>query len=164
MASLLRKVRRARWVKTEYPWLTSSEFQADALDDLKTDKNILSLWFVKDIDDTVVLNRIIAALGANGDNLAVVDFVLIDEEKFIDLSLHLEEVAGDTKDQIVNNLHRDLVDLSGRNLFALAQLINDENNVKRVPKSDVARCIKASIASGFINSTEVNESILKKLK
>jgi hypothetical protein len=112
-----RVIRQGRWYE-----LPNGHLPADVLGDLATEKNVLSIWLPED-DET--LRRIIAAYAAQRDNLQHLDFAPIDLQTLLDKGFIIKQTDGDTADNEVNRLyHRDIVDLSGKRLLQLADLIH----------------------------------------
>src|SRR5215510_4864620 len=106
MAFLLRKIRKTRWYRTEsFDWLPNGELPADPLSDLGTKSNELSVYHVA--ADESNLDRIIASLAANVDQLAHVDFALFDESVISELGIKIKPSKGDLPDDQVNNWHSD---------------------------------------------------------
>lgn len=63
MPFLLRAIRKAkRYKNPDLSWLGQDELQADAMQDLKTDSNSISVWHI--VDDQSNKERIVAALAA----------------------------------------------------------------------------------------------------
>jgi hypothetical protein len=122
MPFVLRKVRKAKWYKHEnVPWLKAGELQADALGDLYTENNTLSVWLVT--NDKSNLQRIAAALAGNCEYLSNLDYALLNVELIADLNIKIVQKAGDSADDTANNSwHYDLTELSAMDLLALARL------------------------------------------
>ena len=78
MAIFLRKIdARSLW-QNPLPgegWLGDRDLRADALRDLRTDENKLSIFEVNE-EDGIPVKRIVAAIAAKRDFLAKVDFIL----------------------------------------------------------------------------------------
>lgn len=63
MPTYLRKVRKARWHRNNnVGWLPAGELQADALGDLRTEDNKLSIWRIEGEDQNI--HDIIAAIAS----------------------------------------------------------------------------------------------------
>ena len=73
----MRVVRQARWYKyPELDWLPDGGLQGDALGDLQTGGNDLSVYRV---ENETGRERVIVALAANLDNLANLDYAIFDD-------------------------------------------------------------------------------------
>jgi hypothetical protein len=77
---LLRGIRKRRWstdtTDKSISWLSNGEIQSDALGDLNTSNNTLSVWYVE--DDQSNLDQVITALASNRDAISNLDYVLFD--------------------------------------------------------------------------------------
>lgn len=81
MARILRKIRKNRWYKTEeISWLPDNELQADALDDLRTKYNELSVYRIDENESN--LDRVIAALATNTDNPSTLTLLSLVKRSF----------------------------------------------------------------------------------
>ena len=77
MPFVLRKIRKSKWWKHPgVPWLAHSDLQADALGDLQTSSNQLSVYHIE--DDKSNLEQIVTALAASRDTIANLDYALLD--------------------------------------------------------------------------------------
>lgn len=163
MPFVLRKIRKAKWYKNEnVPWLAEGELQADALSDLATQGNALSVWMIE--DDLSNLRRIIAALVANQTLVSNVDYALLSPQLLLDEQFKFEAVAGDTPDEGANNWHRDIVELTASRLLRLATLIQQTAQIERLSDKEVIRFLSESVAQGFVDRTRLKPGVLAKLK
>lgn len=80
----LRKIRRNRWYDS-IPWLQPGDIQADALGDITTSDNQLSVWLVD--NDRSHLEQIVAALTANCEFISNFDYVIFQEEDVLQLNI-----------------------------------------------------------------------------
>ena len=142
---ILRKIRKSKWYKHEdVPWLAEDELQADALGDLQTSNNELSVWRVE--DDKSNLERIVTALAANVDHVSNFDYALLDMELLSKLSIQTKDSKGDTPDERANVAwHLDLMELSARKLMELAKAIMAKGEKGRVPKKKLAQLIEQGV-------------------
>jgi hypothetical protein len=75
---LLRSIRKAKWHKNpDLSWLSQDELQADAMQDLRTDSNTISVWHI--LDDQSNKERIVAALAAARQFAVQFDYFLLEE-------------------------------------------------------------------------------------
>ena len=157
MSFILRKLdRKAAF----YPqaWLGRDDVQADALKNLRTQGNKLSVWQVD--SDRANLNRIIAALAAARDTLDKLDYALIEEQSLTGLGLQcIPERGGSFDDDANSRWHQDLRCLTGSSLLGLARLIRAQAELNRVSKADVATMIIDSIETGFIDRTQIPDQL-----
>ncbi len=154
MPYLLRKIRKGRWYKTgDMTWLPAGDLQADALDDLKTASNELSVYR---IDETKTnLTRVIAALSANTNFLSNIDYALLDEETLGRLCIPIKRSQGDSPDETVNGWHSDLQELSATKLLDLAKTISNEASIDRIGPKQVAELVEQSITMGLFERTRL---------
>src|ERR1700687_5618805 len=99
MAIFVRKVdSRQRWQppqRDEGTWLGARDLRADALRDLKTENNTLSIYEVDEASG-VSVPRILAALAANRDRISKIEFVIFDSAAVETSGLACERVDGET--------------------------------------------------------------------
>jgi len=146
---ILRKIRKAKWYRNDaVPWLAKEGLQADALVDLATKGNRLSVYVVE--DDRSNLERIITAIAANCDFISDFDYALFAQETLDEIKINAEHTSGETPDTVVNSWHRDLVELSAANIFALANVIVTNAERKRVLSKRVLELVARAVASGQI--------------
>jgi hypothetical protein len=146
---ILRKIRKAKWYRSDaVPWLAREDLQADALVDLATKGNRLSVYVVE--DDQSNLERIIAGLAANCDFISDFDYALFADEALDEIKINVEDTNGETPDAVVNSWHRDLVELSAANIFALANVIGTRAERKRVLSRRVLQLVAHAVATGQI--------------
>ena len=121
MAFFLRKLdRKAVFHKVD--WLMDGDVQADALHDLRTYSNTLSIWIVE--EELGNLDRIIAALTATRQTIDKFDYALLDERFLSQIGVDRVQVKGKSCDDFANDLwHHDLRGLSGLKLVELASLM-----------------------------------------
>jgi hypothetical protein len=161
---VFRKIEKNRWYTRDdgLHWLESEDIQADALLDLLDKDNALSVWVIQ--DDSQSLNRLLAAFGAKRDHLANLDFAIFDEAALSECGITIVTTKGTTPDELVNDWHRNLVELTAAKVQALAGIIQRRAQRKRQGEKAVASLIAASIREGWINASEVKESIVKGLE
>ena len=118
----------------------------DAISDLKTSNNRLSVWKADSPDD---INDAIVALALNRDNVSKMNYLLLKEEDLTELEI---EIADDELgkaaglDETLLKKHRDLIEIDYVRLGELAQymhkLAKEETNQKVVSKSDVKKLLE----------------------
>lgn len=163
MPLLLREIRKAKWYKNaEVTWLGSDELQADALGDLRTANNTLSVWEIA--DDRANLNAVIAAIAAGKNTAGNFDFALFTTTAVLEKKIKITEERGKTLDEGVNGFHRDLTELSMAKLLALAEIIHRQATRERVIEPDVLALIETAIEDGRIKRDSVSQYIRGKLQ
>lgn len=162
MPKILRKVKKAFWIKHSFDWLESNSTQADSLNDLRTSDNTLSVWQVD--DDKTNLERIIAALASNCDYISNFDYILLDMKEIERYGFSIENTEGNSSDDDLNDkYHIDIKELSARKIYELSELIYNSAEVCRLNKKKVAELIKESLNSKHIKKEKIKESIKEKL-
>ena len=123
MAFILRKLdRKAAFYRIE--GIEDGDVQADALFDLRTFSNALSVWMIE--ENRGNLNRIIAALAAGRETVDKLDYALIERQRLDELGIRLVQVNGVSCDDQENlRWHQDLQGLSGVKLVGLAYIIQE---------------------------------------
>ena len=154
MAYLLRKIRKNRWYKTEeLTWLPEDELQADALDDLRTKSNELSVFHVN--QDISNLNRVVAALAISFDDPSNFDFALLNEETMSEMGIKWKKSPGALSDKEVNDWHNDLYELSDSRLLELARTIKAKAIIDRRDYMEVLNIVATSLANGHIDRSNI---------
>ena len=149
MPFVLRNIRRSKWYgSAENPWLPEGDLGADALLDLKTEGNKLSVWRVDDNESN--RDRVITALAANRDGFSNVDYVLLDEHLFSQFGIRIEDSPGETPDEEANCWHCELVELSVYKVLYLVKAIRETKRV-RVAERDIKRWLLEAVDSRRIS-------------
>lgn len=162
MPLLLRKIRRSKWHSSGTPpWLQNGEIQADALGDIRTDSNNLSVWEVE--DDKSNLDQVITALAASCDSLSNLDYSLFDKSSLSKIGIKAETNKGKTPYERANNLHRDLIELTATKIVKLAEVMLHSSSRERVSEKQILTLIKAAVNSQQIDITRLNPNLAKKL-
>ncbi len=159
MPFMLRVIRKARWFEDgNIKWLPKGEPQADALIDLSTKDNSLSLFYVT--DDKSNINRIAAAYAANRQKISNLDYLLFDEGILDSVSLSAVTTLGDTPDIVVNtNWHRDVQNLSASKILDLARILLARGQKDRITHNVITTELRKSIAGGNIDRTQIKLSL-----
>jgi hypothetical protein len=160
MPLLLRNVRKNRW-ENRPEWLSQDEVQADALLDLKTDENKLSVWRIQDSRSD--LDEIISAIASTRSDLVNVDYALFGQDSATKLGIKHEDMPGESLHLEANDKHRDLIDLSARRLVNLAEAIQTEGEINRIPWKRVAAILVQAVRSGKIRLELLKDNVRKKL-
>jgi hypothetical protein len=151
---ILRKIRKAKWYRSEaVTWLAEGDLQADALVDLSTKGNRLSVYLID--DDLTNLGLIVAALAANCDFISDFDYALLPQGALSELNIRFEKLPGDTPDAEVNRCHLDLIELTSSKIFALANTIGTSSERKRILSKRVLELVVQSVVSGRIEYTNL---------
>jgi len=160
---LLRKITKPRWY--DQSWLPAGDVPSDALVDLRTQKNELSVWRVEPGEGN--LHAVIAALASNKtaklDNL---DYVLIDEQVVTNLGIQYVKTDGDSPHSDANSRwHCDLVELTGAKVLGLAREMKlRQAEHKRIQHTAVRVILKAALQAGALRRDSVHEGLLTALE
>lgn len=154
MAFVLRKIRQSKW----YPdpragWPLERGLQADALGDLLTQRNKLSVYLVDEQRSN--LARVATALAANAKSLAHLDYVMFDENELAALDIKRESSVGDTSDDEVNAVHVNLVELSVSKLVNLALVFQKKGASNRFQRNAVKQMILKGIKDGNLDRDKI---------
>ena len=160
MPRFLRVTRQARWLKhPDLTWLSPDEIQADALGDLQTRNNALSVYKVEDESET---RRVVVALAANRDMLANLDYAVFDGDSLPAIGVRLDQQDGATPDAEANKLHYDIREHTAKRLTELARVVSCAEH-KRVPVKKVKDWLQNAVQSGSLERERLKESLLNKL-
>ncbi len=158
MPLFLRKIRKSKWYKNDsVPWIGKEEIQADALGDLVTSSNTLSVWLVE--DDKSNLEQVIVALASSCDNVSNFDYVLLNVDLLLNVDIKIEPKEGLTPYSRANQWHRDLVELTTNKLFKLAEAIFACSDKNRIAEKKVLNLIKDAVQNGQIDTTKLSTGI-----
>lgn len=166
MSTFFRKLKssKEKWLlePNDLPWLNfEKDVHADLLSDLTTSGNSLSIYEIE--EDKSNLDHVIAAIASSRDNLANVDYAVFDGNIIKNLNIQLDPTIGTTPDTEVNNLHRDLKNLTASNLSGLAKEMRKRGQFNRKAPKGVIKLIKKGLDEGRIDKTKIKESLMKKL-
>lgn len=160
MAYFLRKVRKSKWYKNpDVDWLQEGELQADALVDLLTKNNKLSVWLVD--GDQSNLERIAAALSITNDNLSNFDYKLIPTDIIGNLGIKVEDDLGETPDSEANHYHRNLIQLTATQVFELANLMHTQTDNKRIRDRKVEELLRHGLESQHFDISQITSEKMK---
>lgn len=160
---LLRKIRKPKWYKNpEIEWLKEGELQADALGDLGTKNNILSMYEIQ--EDRSNLESVVTALAVNCDSIANFDYALLNCKYVSNLGIEVQSTKGGTPDKTVNSSHYDLIELTAPRLMKLAETIQTSAERGRVREKTVLKLIVATVQQGTINLGDLKCPLKKKIR
>jgi len=122
----LHKIRKAKWYKNDDPpWLNPNEIQADALTDIGTKDNELSVYLVDHQKNN--LDQVAVALSLTRDFVSNFDYALIREEDLENarIKIRSDPKKGYTPDETVNSQHFDIYEITAQELLTLASIIRN---------------------------------------
>ena len=158
MPFLLRTLRKNKFdEEQQFEWVPDGDIQADALNDLRTSGNCLSVWLVEDSEETLL--RLLAAIAAGRDHLSNIDYALIAVSEIQKAGLELVENDGQILDDAMKALHRDVVKISAFSLGKLAVAIQEKAELERLSRGRVKSIIRESIDAGYIQRSDIKFTI-----
>jgi hypothetical protein len=122
MPYYLRAINRENWPEPEDD-ASAHDLDADALNDLKTQDNALSVWYAENEDE---LRKAIVAYLASMDKwveLEEVDFIAIDIKDIETAKIEFDATPNFTYIQDYQDLHRDLTKLKYDSIEKLANIV-----------------------------------------
>ena len=126
----IRKIRKSKWYKnTSVPWLKENDIQADALVDLETTGNELSVYYID--EDKTNIDQLAVALALSCEYISNVDLAIIKEEEIKKINIGIKKTNGETADEKVNKTHFDLVETTAQNILDLAKVIISSEKIRK---------------------------------
>lgn len=119
MALFVRKIDYGKWAQRKI--LEGEQPSADAITNcLKTTRNTLSLWSIRDESE---LDEAVLAIAAQGDHLDTIDVLKINPSLISEMKLNIVESQGLTPYITFVNNHLDIVELDYVSIGIVAQII-----------------------------------------
>lgn len=166
MAIVLREIENVIWWSLDRSpaegWLPPQESRGDVLKGLRATNSTLSVFVLHD-DSPGQLERIFAAFAAARPEPSKVDFAIVDETELVELGLSIAEEAGNTPDAVVNQWHRNVVQLSASKINTLARCLQANAVFCRKRESEILRLVKSGMEEGHIDRSKVSPKILEKI-
>jgi hypothetical protein len=158
---LLRTITKSRWYR-EFDWVPRDEVQADALKDLGATEGALSVWEVDDQRGN--LERILTALAASRESLQHMDYLLVEQDRVLELGISVEANSGDTLDADANeSWHRDLTQLTARRLVDLAHVCRQHGEPGRRLQKELLAAIREGITAHHLSVNRMKPALAEKL-
>lgn len=153
-------IRQGRWLThPDVPWLPPGELQSDALLDLQTKGNSISVYEVRTGGDE---DRIVDALAANRGKLDVFDYAIFEDTRFTQFGVTVMPCEGETPDASVNALHHELRNVTVRQLAAAADAVSSGTKRRILRKVVRSRLIQA-IDNGVLRREGLNPQLRTEL-
>ena len=160
MPTFLRIIRKGRWhPKVDWEGWRPSDVQGDALLDLQTDDNVLSVFRV---DGSVGIDRVATALAANRENLSNFDYGVFDSTLLANPSIRIVQKDGGTPDEDVNHEHYDVVNLTIVKLIQIAETVS-ASSPKRMPKGQMKEKLQYALSNQWLDQSRMNSGLLGQL-
>lgn len=161
MANFLRTIRQARWLRPpSWDWLGSDDIQSDALLDLRTEDNTLSVYKVESGED---IDRVVVALAANREEVQNVDYAIFDDTALTSSNISFIHKEGDTPDYEVNQLHYDVTNLTILSLVQMAQAVLLGER-KRVLAKTLKPQVQVALERHQLDRTKMKEKLLGQIR
>lgn len=164
MALCLRKLdRKIEWddPREDELWLGVNDLRADALGDLTTENNSLSIW---EVSEEIPAERILAALAAKRDNVAKLDFIRFDSAILDELGIVRERANGNTHDARVNSCHLNLIQLTASKLSTFGARMRASRKAERYQDKKVVGLIQDSVDKGFIDRNQLKPNLAARIR
>ena len=161
MTRYLRVVRQRRWATfPDIDWIAPGETQADALLDLQTRGNRLSVFRVDEDQD---IQRIVVALAATRDHISNLDYVIFDDDDLVAQGVQITQTFGETPDETANTLHHDINNLTAHQVGLLARTIAVADHA-RVLRRDVQEMLTYALQSGDLEPDAFTAGVLARIR
>ena len=163
MTTLLRNLTNRHTTWTSPPsWLPADDVVGDALNDLSTRENVMSMF---ELSAGVDERRVAAALTARRtQTVHFVDFALIQREELERLGLDLQTTGGNTADEGVNGCHVNIVNISARALFSLVDALRATAKFGSIGPNELSVALAGSVSGGFIDAGELSERNMERIR
>lgn len=162
MEYLFREIGNRRWWGVDAPtpcWVLQGELLGDALRGLRSYDGDVSTFVID--SELRQLKRVAAAFACTRQKPGYVDYVLV-PLSVVENAFTLRETTGGTPDETVNELHRDIIELTPSKLADLAYLIGQyKTSMKRLSQEDIENEIRSSIRRKFIDCKKIKTGIKK---
>ena len=119
----LRRIDPTSWIR-EADWLRQEDVPADALRDLRSKNNALSVWQVE-MNTPEVIERIAAAMTLTAQRIDHFVYKLIDSKEIACAHIATHLVNGETPDDSINSWHCNLEQMTAQNVADLARIIQN---------------------------------------
>ena len=153
-----------RWDGSTFINREGAHFSGDAIADLRTQKNTLSVWYM---NSSVEENDAIVAMCLNRSSLDKFVYVTIEEEEFDKASITYERALGKSDDVSKKEIleqHRDLTNLDYDQLGIIAHIIHEKVSSKQsrtLSKKKVAELVVNAIAANKVQYNNKNAVIVE---
>lgn len=164
MSFFLRKVDKRRWDRTPRPsWLRVDELPAAPLADLNTDTACRISVYLVDDDELNVL-RVVTALAATRHKIVAHEYLLIDPDDVAATGIEVRVIPGQSPDDFVNELHRDLCELTAEKVLLLCKrAFFGARRPKRIQEKRLLGTVQEAVLNGNIQPKCVNPELRKRL-
>ncbi len=144
MPLLLRSATLSRWVDIDDE-INIEDIDADAITDLRTTKNRLSMWLIS--DDKKDMDNAILALATNRDGIEKMSVFFVELNE-VEKCFSIQNTPGQSPFIDVNSSHRDVCGLTHKGLGKLAGICLNSvknSNWEEISKNRIKEMIKNAI-------------------
>jgi hypothetical protein len=142
-------------------WLNNDELPSDALLNVKTQNNSLSIYLLD--DEGADLEKILCAHASTRDHINRIDYVVISEDMLLETGMELENTPGQTPVNYVNDLHHDIVHISADRLIGMVKSSIINGWICRLTPPKVKKLIKSHVDIGTIKLEQLKHGVQTKL-
>ena len=146
---------------SKFPWLSNNELPSDALLNVKTQGNSLSIYILD--DDGNDLDIILCAHASTRDHINPIDFAVIPDNILSEIGLETYDTQGQTLVSHVNDLHQDLVHISADKLVNMIKSTITYGCICRLTPAKVKKLMKLYVDDGTIKIEQLKPSVQSKL-
>lgn len=156
----LRKINIPYWVTHGVKWLPIGHIQGNALNDLRTVSNALSVF---EFDGSeIALRRIAAAMTCREGHIRNFGYTLLEPDEVSRLGAVPKKRSAETADRFVNELHINLEEVSAQRVLAIAELVLRSKRTELI-KSDVKNCVRESRQHRYLLEADIPADVQKYL-
>lgn len=147
-------------------WEVIEDFQlapADTLQsELKTTKNTLSLWYIKDLSEK---NEAVIALASARNKIDRLDILCIEEELLKDFSIKCSPETGLSPYEEFNKNHYDIQEVDYATLGEISKIILSKiKETERLAIGNVSTLLIEAFGAGKLNKSTMEESLQMKIQ
>lgn len=148
------------WERPEgMPWFGDNDVPADVLNSFQTNENALSIYLVEEDQ----LERLVAACGANRNNVQILDYVVVEMSVMDGLDLFIKDVRGELPDATANLWHRDLSKLTARKLTELGIRMHSKGKVVRKMDKEIGKLVNRRLVAQQLDRNKMDQNLLAQL-
>ncbi len=157
-------LRSENWyTEADFDWLPAGGVIADCLTDLKLNDGKLSVYEIAETAQDDLVERIVAAIAARRESPPDVAYFRFERAAVEALHIPISpDKKGTTGDEAVNQLHRDLIQLSAAKVGELAGVIA-HGVPGELTEKQVRERIKAEVAAKNLSLAGVHAKLREKL-
>ena len=155
MPQYVRKVDIRKWLPDRdisLDWLDTDDVEADAVSDLRTRDNTLSIF---EIENETMAKRAIATVSAGSTSHNYIGYIMFDDDFLNRLTIEIDDEKGHTNDTEVDLWHRNIINLSGKKLVQLGIALKQQDNFQFLLPDELIDILCHSIQQGFLKRKNI---------